>query len=109
MKRLSLLIFFVLIAIGCNAINTMREGANHSQEVADDLGKAIGTKPFVGFNWTNGSLTNVTVTFDRVPAGKTTEEIAALARDSISARFKEEPQNITISFVFSGKSPGTKH
>lgn len=108
MKRLLLIIFLVLLAAGCPAIDTMREGVNHSQEVADDLGKTIGTKPFVGFNWTNGSLTNVSIIFDKVPAGKTTEEIAALARDSISVRFKQEPQSITVSFVFPGKSPGNK-
>ena len=105
MKRLSALTLIVLMAAGCGVLSTMSEGSEHSQEVADDLGKAIGSKPFVGFNWSNGSLTNVTVTFDGIPAGRTTEEIATLSRGSIAARFKREPQNIIVSFRLPGKSP----
>ena len=102
MKRLLLLTVLALIAAGCGAMNTMTEGFKHSQEVADDLGGAVGSRPFVGFNWNNGSLTNVTVTFDGIPAGKTTDEIAALSRSSIRARFKQEPQNIVIGFRVAG-------
>ena len=103
MKRLLLLTFIVLMVTGCSAIDTMSEGFKHSQEVANDLEKAIGTKPFVGFNWNNGSLTNVTVIFEGIPAGKTTEEIGVLSRSSISTRFKQQPQNIVISFRLPGK------
>lgn len=102
MRRLLLLTVLTLAAAGCGAMNTMTEGFNHSQEVADDLGGAVGSKPFVGFNWSNGSLSNVTVTFEGIPAGKSTEEIAALSRNSIRARFKQEPQNIVISFRLAG-------
>ncbi|HEV2801824.1 MAG TPA: hypothetical protein VGW12_15215 [Pyrinomonadaceae bacterium] len=104
MKRLLLLTVLLLTVAGCGAVGTMTEGFKHSQEVADDLGKATGSKPFVGFNWNNGSLTNVTVTFDGIPAGRTTEEIAALSRSSIRARFKQEPRNIVIGFRLPGKN-----
>ena len=105
MKRLLLLTFFALMVAGCSAVSTMKEGFKHTQEVADDLEKAIGKKPLVGFNWNNGALTSVTVTFDGIPAGRTTEEIAALSRSSISARFRQEPQNIVIAFRLPGKTP----
>lgn len=105
MRRLLLLTFFVIMAAGCSAVDTMSEGFKHSQEVAADLEKATGSRPFVGFNWNNGSLTNVAVTFDGIPAGKTTEELVALSRSSITDRFKQEPQNIVIGFRISGKSP----
>jgi hypothetical protein len=103
-KRLILLTVLALGAAGCGAMNTMTEGFTHSQEVAGDLGGAVGSRPFVGFNWNNGSLTNVTVTFDGIPAGKTTEELAALSRSSIRAKFKQEPQNIVIGFRIAGQS-----
>jgi hypothetical protein len=104
-RRLLLLTFLVLMMGGCGVVGTMGEGFKHSQEVADDLEKAIGKKPFVGFNWNNGSLTNVTVTFDGIPAGKTTEEIAGMSRSAVGARFKQEPQTIVISFRLPGKGP----
>ena len=105
MRRFILLTILVLLTSGCGVVDTMSEGFNHSQEVAGDLETATGSKPFVGFNWHNGTLMDVTVTFDGIPAGKTTEEIAALSRSSIGARFKQEPQNIVISFSLPGKSP----
>ena len=92
----------VLALAGCGAVDTMKEGFRHSQEVAADLEKAVGHKPFVGFNWHNGSLVNVTVSFDGIPARKTNQEIAALARTSIAARFRQQPRQIVISYSIAG-------
>jgi hypothetical protein len=102
-RRLLLLTVMALVSTGCGAMNTMTEGFQHSQEVANDLGGAVGSKPFVGFNWNNGSLTNVTITFDGIPPGKTNEELAALSRSAIRARFKQEPQNIVLGFRIAGQ------
>jgi hypothetical protein len=103
-KRLLLLTVLTLIAAGCGAMNTMTAGFKHSQEVADDLGGAVGSRPLVGFNWNNGSLTSVTITFDGIPAGKTVDELAALSSSSIRAKFKQELQDIVIGFRVAGRS-----
>lgn len=102
MKRLLLLTFLMIMATGCSVVETMSEGVKHSQEVSDDLEREIGSRPFVGFNWNNSSLT-VTVTFNGIPANRTIEEIAALSRSSVKTRFKQEPQNIIIGFRLPGK------
>jgi hypothetical protein len=98
-------LFFTLIGllvVGCGAVDTMKDGFKHSQEVASDLEKSVGEQPFVGFNWMNGSLKNVSVTFQGVPADKTNQEIVSLARASIIARFKQQPEQIVISFTVPG-------
>jgi hypothetical protein len=88
-----------LLVAGCGAVDAMKEGLQHSQDVAQDIEKSLGTKPFVGFNWHNGSLTNVTIAFEGIPKGASTEEIAALSRRAVAARFKQVPENIVISYT----------
>ena len=105
MRRLVCLTFLSLWLTGCDAVNTLTEGNKHSQETAGDLEKAVGVRPFVGFSWFNGALTSVSVNFGSVPAGKTNEEIAALARSSIRAHFKQSPQSIVVSFILPGEGP----
>ncbi|AXK73410.1 hypothetical protein DWG18_14725 [Lysobacter sp. TY2-98] len=90
-----------LALTGCGAVDTMKEGFTHSQEVAADLEKSVGKKPQVGFNGANGTLTNVTVMFDGIPPGPSNEQIARLSRDAIATRFKQAPKQVTISYVLS--------
>ena len=88
---------------GCGAVDTMTEGFKHSQEVAADLEKSVGSKPLVGFNWSNGSLVNVSVNFDGIPSGVPVEQIAQLSKQSVAARFKQPPKQVVISFVVPGE------
>ena len=68
MKK-SIVIFLVLFSLSaCNAYDTMTEGFKHSQDVAADIEEAVGSRPFVGFNWSNGSLASINVTFTGIPA-----------------------------------------
>lgn len=87
---------------GCGAVDSMTEGLRHSQEVASDLERSVGTKPFVGFNWSNGSLVNVTVNFEGIPPGESIEQIAQLSRASVATRFKQAPKRVVISFSLPG-------
>ena len=71
----------------------------HSQEVATDLQKAVGSRPFVGFNWANGSLVNVSVTFEGIPVQTSTARIAELSRQSIAKHFQQTPKQVVIGFA----------
>jgi hypothetical protein len=101
-KKLVLIVALGVLLSGCDALNTMSEGLKNSEGVASDLEKSVGSKPFVGFNWNNGSLTNVSVTFEGVPSGKTVQQIATLSRAAIASHFKQPPQKIVISFALPG-------
>ena len=106
MKKWLVLIISAALLTGCGAVSTLTEGFKQAQEVADDLKDSVGTKPFVGFNWTNGSLSMVTVNFTGFPPGKTNEEVAACSRSAIETRFRQRPQRIVISYTLSGDAPG---
>lgn len=102
MKPLIATLLALFLLSGCDAFDSMTEGFKHTQEIATDIEKAIGSKPFVSFNWHNGSLTNVSVTFEGVPEGVSVSEIVALARTSVASHFKQEPDQVIVSFTFSG-------
>jgi len=100
----SFITIFIMLSLlsGCDAFDSMTEGYKHTQDIASDIEKAVGSKPFVSFNWHNGSLTNVSVTFEGVPEGASVSEIVTLARSSVASHFKQEPDQVVVSFTFSG-------
>ena len=102
MRSILLGLALAVTLAGCGAVDSMTEGFKHSNEVAADLEKSIGSKPFVGFNWSNGSLVNVAITFNGIPAGMSAEQIAQLSRQSVAAHFKQAPKQIVISFAVPG-------
>jgi hypothetical protein len=104
MKHATLLAILLSVT-GCGAYDSLTEGFKHTEAVASDIEKAVGTKPHVGFKWSNGSLTNVSVTFDGIPANSSVTEIATLARRSIATNFKQEPNKVVIAFSFPGSNP----
>lgn len=91
-------ILAVLALAGCDAFDTFKEGFEHSQAVSAELEKSLGTKSFVGFNWHNGTLNSVSVTFEGVPKNRTLDEIADIARAAVLKEFKQKPEQIVISF-----------
>jgi hypothetical protein len=103
MKSFLTLAFMLVSVSACSAVGAVTDGFKHSDDVATDLEATIGAKPFVGFNWNNGVLTDVNITFDGVPKGKSTEQIISTARNSIGRHFKQAPQQIVISFTIPGK------
>ncbi|MBO9883214.1 hypothetical protein [Xanthomonas sp. D-109] len=93
----------VLLALtACGAVDTMKNAYAHSQEVAADLEKSVGSKPAVGFNWANGSLVQVTVNFQGVPH-KPLAQIVQLSKDSVATRFEQAPGNVVVTFTVPGK------
>ena len=78
----------------------MKEGFAHSQAVSDKLEKTVGLKSFVGFNWNNGSLTSVNVTFQGVPPNEALSDIVEKSKQAIAAEFKQTPKQIVIGFSF---------
>ncbi|WP_369933991.1 hypothetical protein [Xanthomonas tesorieronis] len=101
--RSTLLLAPLLLALtSCGAVDTMRNAYAHSQEVAADLEKSVGSKPMVGFNWANGSLVQVTVNFQGVPP-KPLEQIVQLSKSSVATRFQQAPKNVVVTFTVPGQ------
>ena len=100
MKLRTQLVALCAIALtACGAVDSMRHGLAHSKAIFTALEKSLGLKNFVGFNWANGSLDSVTVTFEGLPHDRTLDAIAAEAKQHIQAEFKQRPKQISIAFA----------
>jgi uncharacterized protein YceK len=102
MRNLGLALLIACLLSGCGFFDTLTNGWEHSRAVAADLERALGSKPFVGFQWQNRALTEVSVVFSEIPEGYSIEEIAGLARGSIEQHFERAPRQVVIMFTLPG-------
>ena len=92
---------------GCDAANTVFEGFKHAKEVESDLETSTGMRPAVGFNWNNGKLVSVTVTFPRIDDKRPLPELAETVRRAVASHFQQTPGNIVLGFSLGPTPPGT--
>ncbi len=83
------------------------DGFKHANAVAVDLEQATGLKPGVGFNWHNGRLVRVTVTFPKLYDAKPVRELADVVRTSVRKQFKQAPEDIELGFSLGATAPDT--
>ena len=81
---------FAVIAVAaglaaCGMISTLVDGVKIASAVESDLELATGLKPQVSFNWSNGRLVTVTVTFPQLYESQT---VARTRRDRTRCRRK---------------------
>ncbi|MGA3302647.1 MAG: hypothetical protein ABSC72_05080 [Methylovirgula sp.] len=105
LRAIAILILATGLA-GCNVITALVDGAKHAKAVETDLEQATGIKPDVGFNWKNGELRVVTVTFPRLYEERPIGELAGAVRAAVKKEFQETPDRIVLAFSLSGTAPG---
>jgi hypothetical protein len=91
----------VVLAVGlagCGAVDLISSGLKYAKAVEADLKEATGLKPEVGFNWRDGNLRSVTVTFPRIYAGEPLGELADTVRAVVVKEFKRTPGTIVLAF-----------
>ena len=84
---------------GCGVVDLVSKGMSYANAVAADLERDIGLKPEVGFNWHNGNLQSVSVTFPKVYVGKPLDELAGTVREVVVKEFKQSPDTIVLAFA----------
>lgn len=105
--RLASIALLLATLTACGPIDTMKEGFAHSEAVSAELEKSVGLKPQVGFNWYNGSLTSVNVTFPGIPPNAALPDIAEKSKLAVVSEFKQTPKQIVIGFSIG--SPALAH
>ncbi|WP_342725192.1 hypothetical protein AAFG07_40825 [Bradyrhizobium sp. B097] len=85
-------------AAGCGLVDAVFDGFKHARAVENDLFAMVGVKPAVGFNWHNGRLTSVTVTFPNLLQDKPLQELADAARTAVGKEFKQRADNVVLAF-----------
>ena len=83
---------------GCGLVDAVFDGFKHAKAVENDLVAMVGVKPAVGFNWHNGRLTSVTVTFPSLLQDKPLQELAAAARAAVGKEFKQRADDVVLAF-----------
>jgi hypothetical protein len=96
-KTIAILVLASSLA-GCGAVELLSKGLAYAKAVETDLQQATGVKPEVGFNWRNGSLASVTVTFPGVHVGRPLDELAGTVREVVVKEFKQTPDTIVLAF-----------
>jgi hypothetical protein len=107
MFRLGALLIFATSLAACDAFSTLTDGWRFAKAVETDLEVSTGTKPEVGYNWHNGRLKTVTVTFPRINETKPLPVLAEAVRHAVANRFKQTPDDIVLAFLL-GKSGSGK-
>ena len=103
MFRLVTIVALAVALAACGMIDAVRDGLKHTQAIESDLEASTGVKPNVGFNWNNGQLVVVTVTFPRILETRPVRELAELVRASVEKEFAQKPNDIVLGFSL-GKS-----
>ncbi|WP_158818351.1 hypothetical protein [Methylocapsa sp. S129] len=98
MRKIPIVWLLALVLSSCDGFSAAFDGFRQSNEVAESLEKSSGMKPEVGFNWSNGRLLSVTVTFPRLPKAQSVEELAAATEKAVAASFKQNPEKIVFGF-----------
>lgn len=91
----------------CGLISTLVDGLKYAKAVEADLKEVTGLKPQVGFNWNNGRLVLVTVTFPELYDAKPLRELAEATRSAVAKEFKQTPENIVLGFALGAGMPRT--
>jgi hypothetical protein len=101
----------ILIVAGslaaCGMIGTLVDGIKLARAVESDLKEMTGVKPEVGFNWSNGRLMTVTVTFPQLYESQPLHELAGTVRIAVAKEFKQTPENIVLAFALGKGNPPT--
>jgi hypothetical protein len=105
MRRVAAMLLLAAGLAACGVVDTMVDGFKHTRAVESALETSLGTKPAVGFNWHNGRLTQVSVTFPQLLDDKPLRELAETVRAAVTTEFKQVPDNIVLGFAL-GKSTG---
>jgi hypothetical protein len=104
------IIAIIVLASGlgaCGAISTLMNGFKYAKAVESDLVQATGLKPGVGFNWHNGRLVLVTVTFPKLYDAKPLRELAEVVRASVRKQFKQTPEDSELGFSLGATAQDT--
>jgi hypothetical protein len=108
-KSIATMILAFILTSGlaaCGVVSTLVDGFKYAKAVETDLEEATGIRPGVGFNWNNGRLVSVTVTFPRLYEAKSIAELAEATRAAVTKEFKETPANIVLAFNIGAKAAG---
>jgi hypothetical protein len=107
MVRVAAILALAVSLAACDMFGTLIDGWKHAKAVEAELEVSTGLRPQVGFNWHNGRLVTVTVTFPKLYEAKPLHETATLVRRAVTGQFKQTPEDIHLAFSLGKAGVGT--
>jgi len=107
MVRVAAILALAVSLAACDMFSTMISGAQYAKAVEAELEVSTGLRPHVGFNWHNGRLVTVTVTFPKLYEAKPLRETAELVRRAVTGQFKQTTEDIHLAFSLGKGGTGT--
>jgi hypothetical protein len=104
MSKIAVLLALTTGLAACGVVDTLVAGYKHANAVSNELAAVTGMKPKVGFNWHNGILEAVTVTFPRLYRDKPVADLAETVHRTVMQEFKQTPDDIVLAFSL-GQAP----
>ncbi len=105
MRKLAFVLVSAATLAACGLVNTMVDGFKHVNAVEAELASVLGSKPKVGFNWHNGSLTQVSVTFPKLLEDRPLRDLAETVRSAVLKEFKQTPNDVVLGFSLGKSAP----
>jgi len=82
----------------CGVVDALVDGFKHVKAVEADLEQITGVRPAVSFNWNNGRLTSVTVTFPKLYTDKPLPDLAEATQAAVGKEFKQPADDVVLAF-----------
>lgn len=98
MKRSALSFLVVLFIASCGVVGTLTEMNEQTSKTADVLEESLGTRPQIGWNMTNGVLTDVNVYFENLDDHSVSvAELIEQVKTTVAENIKERPGVLVVS------------
>lgn len=98
MKRSALSFLVVLFIASCGVVGTLTEMNEQTSKTADVLEESLGTRPQIGWNMTNGVLTDVNVYFENLDDySVSVAELIEQVKTTVAENIKERPGVLVVS------------
>lgn len=105
MYRIIAIIVMAASLAACDMVSTLTNGMRHVNAVEAALQLQTGLKPDVGFNWRNGRLVLVTVTFPSLYERKSLRALSEDVKAVVRQEFEQTPDKIVLGFALDKSTP----
>ena len=98
MKRSALSFLVVLFIASCGVVGTLTEMNEQTSRTADVLEESLGSRPQIGWNTTNGVLTDVNVYFENLDDySVSVAELIEQVKTTVAENIKKRPGVLVVS------------
>jgi hypothetical protein len=98
--KILLMLLPMMILTGCGVGESFTEIQRQTELASDALRKEVGVRPQIGWNISNGTLTNVAVVFPEEKVGQLSiSELSTTVQLALTNNLKDKPQKIVLSVI----------